>query len=357
MRTGLYEKSIQVILENQTDSGAYLACPTFPTYRYSWFRDGSYIARSMDMAGQPESAESFHSWAMDTILCRRAQIEDGIENAKKGRLVNDDEILHTRYATDGKEGAGFWENFQLDGIGTWLWSLESHLTGQLRGLNTESASAVRIAADYLAAHMASPCYDCWEEFGDRRHIYTMAAVSSGLNCAGRLLGIEAYHSSADELRRRILTKGISNGHLCKFEGTDAVDSNLIGVSVPYGLLEPGDPVMSETIRKIETDLLRSGGLHRYASDTFYGGGIWILLTAWLGWYYSVLGKSDRATNILAWVDSQVDEEGYLAEQITDSLLAPVCVSYWQEKWGTSAKPLLWSHAMYIILCHEIDSGT
>jgi len=26
-------------------------------------------------------------------------------------------------------------------------------------------------------------------------------------------------------------------------------------------------------------------MHRYADDTYYGGGEWVLLATWLGWYY------------------------------------------------------------------------
>ena len=37
MRTDL-----AVIRAAQTESGAILACPTYPTYRYSWLRDGSF---------------------------------------------------------------------------------------------------------------------------------------------------------------------------------------------------------------------------------------------------------------------------------------------------------------------------
>nr|MBI2904378.1 glycoside hydrolase [Chloroflexota bacterium] len=45
--TDLYRQSIEIILRNQTASGAYLASPNFPTYHYCWFRDGSFIAYAM----------------------------------------------------------------------------------------------------------------------------------------------------------------------------------------------------------------------------------------------------------------------------------------------------------------------
>jgi len=46
--------------------------------------------------------------------------------------------------------------------------------------------------------------------------------------------------------------------------------------------------------KIEADLRQGGGVHRYATDTYYGGGEWVLLTAWLGWYYTKIGANEKA---------------------------------------------------------------
>ena len=56
----LYRRSIQIILENQSGSGAYIASPHFPTYHYCWFRDGAFCAYAMDLAGERESAARFH---------------------------------------------------------------------------------------------------------------------------------------------------------------------------------------------------------------------------------------------------------------------------------------------------------
>jgi len=49
---GLYAASLRVILEGQAATGAYIASPNFPVYKYSWFRDGSFIANAMSIAGE-----------------------------------------------------------------------------------------------------------------------------------------------------------------------------------------------------------------------------------------------------------------------------------------------------------------
>ena len=103
-----------------------------------------------------------------------------------------------------------------------------------------------------------------------------------------------------------------------------------------------------TIAKIEADLVR-GGIHRYHDDTYYGGGAWLLLTAWLGWYYAEAGNTARAAVLRDWVAAQAMPDGALPEQVPQMLLAPEHYAGWVARWGEIARPLLWSHAMYLIL--------
>jgi len=68
----------------------------------------------------------------------------------------------------------------------------------------------------------------------------------------------------------------------KYVGSEAVDASLLGIATPYRLLAPDDLIMRATVDKIEADLRHQDGeLHCYAEDTYYGGGEWVLLAAWL----------------------------------------------------------------------------
>ena len=40
----LARHSVAVIRAGEAPSGAYIASPTFSVYRYSWLRDGAFIA-------------------------------------------------------------------------------------------------------------------------------------------------------------------------------------------------------------------------------------------------------------------------------------------------------------------------
>ena len=132
------------------------------------------------------------------------------------------------------------------------------------------------------------------------------------------------------------------------------EASLIGVATPYNLFDPDDPIMQATINHIENDLHRpNGGVYRYLADTYYGGGEWVILAAWLGWHYARCGKMARARDLLGWIESIVDANGHLPEQVSTNLLFPARFAEWETRWGPIARPLLWSHAMVLILYEAI----
>jgi GH15 family glucan-1,4-alpha-glucosidase len=350
--TDLYRRSIELILENQSPGGAYVASPTFATYRYCWFRDGAYIAYAMDLVGEHGSARRFYDWALAAVTARAAQTERAIEAAKEG-MPPVDLLLHTRYALDGAPGDEEWPNFQLDGFGTLLWGVAEHLALSDQPLPDGWRTPIDLVARYLTALWRYPCYDCWEEFAESTHTSTLAAIYGGLNAAARLLDAGEFTHIASQLRDFVLNECVTDGSLDKSIGNQAVDANLIHVATPYRLLTTDDPIMRATISRIETDLRQGGGVHRYAADSYYGGGEWVLLTAYLGWYYVDFGEPDLAVPLLDWVERQADTRGNLPEQVAHNLNVPAMLPVWEERWGPSARPLLWSHAAYLTLVEQL----
>ena len=353
----LYQRSIEIILTHQAPSGAYVACPTFPTYSYAWFRDGAFCAYAMDLAGEHESARRFHAWAAGVVNARRERVERAIEKTRAGLPLREDDILHTRFTLDGDEAPtqareGEWPNFQLDGFGTWLWALCEHqqLTGA--ALPGDWLQAARLASEYLAALWQQPCYDCWEEFPDRVHTHTLAAIYGGLQAFARLSGMDLA-GTLDSIRNNVLAHCTADGHFIKFPGSAQVDASLVGLATPYRLVQPDDPLFLATLACIEGDLVRGGGVHRYPSDTYYGGGEWVLLAGWLGWAHAESGYATRARELLGWMAAQADPRGELPEQVAASLNNQAYVDEWVQRWGPSANPLLWSHAKYIILIKRV----
>ena len=348
--TDLYTRSIEIILENQSASGAYIASPNFANYRYSWFRDGAFTAYAMDLVGQQESAHRFHQWAANVINAQEDIVGSVLEGDYGIDNLPPEKILHTRYTLDGQVGDEDWPNFQLDGFGTWLWSLGEHKKLHGGDLPKDWLKAADLVSKYLLKLWRLPCYDCWEEFPDKVHPYTLSAIYAGIQSMAEFGRMDEQNVLA-EIKDLILSAGTTNGHLNKFLGSGLVDASLLGLAVPYSVLSPDDPIMIATVTKIEEDLRVSGGVRRYSEDTYYGGGEWLLLEAWLGWYYLRTGDLERARRSLTWIAAQADSAWNLPEQVPKNLNENDYYQRWVKRWGEIANPLVWSHAKYLILHH------
>lgn len=355
MKNGrLTETSLDVIRAGQTASGAYIAAPSFPNYQFSWFRDGSFTAHAMQLAGDPESARRFHQWAIDVILKEAPQADVAIARSREHLPPMTGGYLRARYPADGASTDDHWPNFQLDGLGIWLWSLNEFDRAQhtaLAGL----AEAVEIVAGYLSALWRTPCFDCWEENGEQIHVSTLAAIHGGLTAAAVLLNSPRLGNEAAAVREFALERGTLEGRFRKHLGTDLLDASLLWASTPFRLIEPSEPIMRRTVDQLVESLTGpSGGIRRYIGDSYYGGGEWILLTAHLGWYWAEVGELEKSHRALAWVEAAADDRGHMAEQLLDGVQSPDRISEWMTRWGPVANPLLWSHASYLILCRALQ---
>lgn len=352
----LRDHSIAVIKANQTENGAFIASPSFPTYHYSWFRDGSYIANALDLIGERESSRHFFNWACWAIGLRRKAAERAIAAGRAGQTPDPSDLLDTRYTADGLPGDVQWFNNQLDGFGTLLWTIQQHVAISGQPMPADWAPAVALLADYLSALWRQPCADCWEEFPDKRHTATLAAIYGGLNSASSLLQEGRYAEEAAQIRQFVLDHGVVDGSAIKFIGSTWVDASLIHLSMPYRLLAPSDPIMHATVNRLENELLvPGGGIHRYVEDNYYGGGEWILLTAYLALHYIERGEIERAQNLRRWIERTANANLDLPEQVEGHLLKPDRLAGWIAQWGEPAIPLLWSHAAYLTLLHRLEA--
>lgn len=355
----LVERSISLIRDLQTSEGAYPACPTFSAYLgFSWFRDGAFIADGMSAVGQKDSAEEFFNWCAAVMEANAQRISHIVERSKQGAPVPGEQMLPTRFRFDGSPAKDGWEDFQLDGYGTWLWALAQH--SERHGTNPlRYAAAVQLTADYLISSWDRHCYDWWEEHQEQVHISTLGCILAGLRGALQL-NVLSQNSAAEVNRvlplidRMIRDKGVQDGHLTKWIGTDNVDASLSSLVAPLGVIAPADPLAANTISAIENQITTDLGVHRFAADTFFGGGQWPLLSCFVGLAQNTLGNPGKAREYLEWAASTVTEQGHLPEQVDWDLLDPNYLQYWENKWGPSASPLLWSHAMYLRLWKELS---
>jgi GH15 family glucan-1,4-alpha-glucosidase len=288
----LVERSLEVIRAGQHPSGAYVACPAFEPYRYSWLRDGAFIADAMREAGKVDSADRFFDWVGRVVMAR----PEGPWDA--------------RYRLDGSPDESEWPKLQIDGLGLWLGALRR------RGDSARWDEPAAHVRRWLEAHWHEPCIDWWEE-REGVHAVTLWCVANGLG--------------SEEIRREALARA-----------DERLDGSLLFIGRP------------ELVARVEAELVPMRlGVHRHHEDEYYGGGQWLLLTALLGLAYVEQGRRDEARACLAWIEAHARPNGDLPEQSQDHLLRPERYEPWVEKWGEPASPLLWSHAMYLRLCHAL----
>jgi len=344
------DQDVSTILAAQDAGGAYPAGPGFSQYQQCWLRDGAFIAHALDLVGEHGSVARFHAWAARCLAPLGPYVQELRGRREAGEPITEFEFLPARFTLDGRWLKDGWPNFQLDGYGQWLWSLAGHLTATGQTVVPAAlAPAVTVVVDYLEAFWNEPCYDSWEEHRSQLHTATLASIAAGLRDIVPLVGPELgaraarVHAAA---RAFIEAECVEGGAFVKYVRNPAVDASLLWLATPFDLVSPTDERMERTVARIESELL-GGGLRRYRADTYYGGGEWVLLTAWLAWHKRRLGDDAGAARLLAWVDEQRGSDGALPEQVPGADCHPYFLDYWTTNWGPSAGPLLWSHAMVV----------
>jgi GH15 family glucan-1,4-alpha-glucosidase len=351
-------RSVEAILRNQKENGAIVASPDFSQYGFCWLRDASFSSYALDRGGEYVASNRYHVWVNGALSGIAELIDNVIAAHERGEKMDPLGMPPARFALDGTTVVDDWPNFQLDGYGTWLWTLGQHLelSGE-SGLPATFEDSVRRVARYLSTFALSPCYDVWEENGDAQHMSTLACVYGGLVTAGRLLGDESYVRRAEEVRARVREIGSQNGYYLKSTTNNDVDASSIWLSVPFGLTSPAEPDFAATVALIVDRLTFIGGIRRYRTDVFFGSGAWPVLTGFLGWHYVSLGDRESAARCLGWIESHFTEEGLLAEQYGGEQRDPVHYHEWVERWGLPAQDLMWSHAMFVVLSRELEESS
>ena len=351
----MIERSVSRILANQTPSGAIVASPDFTQYHYSWLRDGSFVAYALDVVGAHEAADRYHRWVSDAVATIGPLIDDVIDRRKVGGVIDPLHMPPARFSVDGTTVLDGWPNFQIDGYGTWLWSLGQHLalTGA-SSMSDDLRSSVARVAQYLVTFATVPCYEVWEESGTAVHTSTLACVYGGLTSAASLLNDESLLESAESVRAHVMDDAVAAGIYVKSTENSDVDASTLWLLAPFRLVDIDDATFIRTVDAIESRLGFAGGIRRYATDTYFGSGWWPVLTASLGWHKLVIGDLEGARRCRDSIDEHFDEMGRLGEQFGGEQRDPDHFAEWVERWGPPAQDLTWSHAMFLVLLDAIQ---
>ena len=291
--------SVKSMLSHQVESGAFFASMDFAPYRYCWLRDGSFTAFALDRAGEQEAAERFHRWAAAAVGGIAPTVRAATERRLAGGTNDAASMPPARYTVEGTVERDSWPNFQIDGYGTWLWAVSEHVEHWgAKTLVDELGESLELACSYLEAVDLDPCYDCWEENGQAVHTSTLACVYGGLSASAALLGRRGGEAKGGRGRPTTSTPGCVAARGSPSRAPTAASTPASsGWPYPSASSARASTIMAATAAEVQESLELDGGIRRYGADTYYGGGAWPLLTAWLGWYRASTGDLSRRATV------------------------------------------------------------
>lgn len=341
----VYRRALIVLQQNSAATGAHIAAPTStsPPYRFSWPRDGSFIALTQLLTGHADETRKF----LDFMA--RAQKSNG------GWAIN--------YRTNGQAWYDFGDRQnEHDQVGTLPWMMVEYAkqTGDWAWLQ-QQWPGIRKACEFLLRYqdfrtgLMGPTRDLWELSTADSWTYSNAAVYAGFKAgaeaarrANAAADAQRYDAAAERVKRGIhehlwsekdgmYVRGINIDTLKQDPKTEA--SNL-GLVWPFGVFEAQDPRMIKMAEKIGSNLASpQGGIRRYTGDRYYDGQPWPVTTSWLAIYYARAGQPEKARRL------QAINTGYA--QTTGSLQLGEQYDERLKRW-VSATPLTWSEAKYIL---------
>ena len=197
---------------------------------------------------------------------------------------------------------------------------------------------------------SSPCFDVWEENGTACTPRRSACVYGGLDRGRR--AARTSRTCCERAARgpgaRARARPSAPGYYAKSSESDAVDASMLWLRRRSASSRPATRCSRRPCARSSEQLTLEGGIRRYPSDTYYGGGAWPVLTASLGWHHGAAGDLDGRAP-LPRLGRRAHRRGRAARASSSAASGAIPSTYreWVERWGQPARELLWSHAMYV----------
>ncbi|BFH73868.1 glycoside hydrolase family 15 protein [Sulfurisphaera javensis] len=356
----LYKISLLVIKNHMDVNGSIIASSDYSfvglygdSYNYCWPRDSAISAHALDISGYGDIAIKHYNFISE--------------------VVSEEGFLYHKYNPD-KTIASSWHPWiyrgkqiypiQEDETALQVWAIASHyqiykdideLTEIFRNF---LRPAIRFLMRYIEDGLPKPSFDLWEErYGI--HIYTVSTVYGALVTASELvrdMGDEVLASDmldvAEYMKQEALKRMTHNGRFVRRIDENGNKDLIVDASMysPYffGMVDPRDSLMVNTINAIENTLKVNGGIIRYENDMYKRikpqPNPWIITTLWLAEYYLDIGQKDKAMKYINWVMNRALPSGLFPEQVDPENFL-----------STSVVPLVWSHAEFIITVDKLIS--
>jgi GH15 family glucan-1,4-alpha-glucosidase len=284
-------------------------------YRYCWLRDAALSLEALLGHGHVEAALGWRDWLLRSIAGdpEHMQIMYSISGE---RSLPEMELEHLSGFADSRPvrvGNGAAGQYQGDVVGEVLVGFAAMREAGLEE-TTWSWSLQRSLLAFACEHLGTKDQGLWEMRGDPAFFtHSRVMMWAGFDRAVRgveELGLRAkdgelerWRAARDELRTEILREGVgADGAFTQTYGSTEVDASLLQLA-RIGFVDPQDPRMLATVRRIEEDLMTEGGLvlrYRTTGQDGLSGNEnpFLACCFWLAEYYARAGRAEDARRML-----------------------------------------------------------
>jgi GH15 family glucan-1,4-alpha-glucosidase len=298
-------------------------------YRYTWFRDATFMLWGLYTLGFDWEANDFFNFLSDVAEGADGRLQimyavDGRANLPEETL---DHLTGYQNARPVRVGNGAYGQAQHDVWGTILDSFWLH-TKSRDHLPERIWPILKRQVEAALAHWQSPDQGLWEVRGEARHF-----TSSKLMCwvaadrGARLAALREDHelaerwgAAAEEIHADICEHALDpRGVFTQHYGTDALDASVLLMPL-VRFLPPDDPRIRDTVMAIANELTEDGLVLRYRVEQTDDGlsgeeGTFAICSFWLVSALAETGELNLARELCERLLGYASPLGLYAEEI------------------------------------------
>lgn len=374
-----YNMSLLLVKDDQNPMTGEIAASPSPVYLYTWVRDGSFSAMSLQDAGHIKSALKYWKWMASE---QGNDIANGTWQTRfdfwTGSVSTN--WIAPEYDSVGLFQMGIYNLFEITHNVTMISPFMSYINKSV-AFEEKSVSTYGLIPEDHSIWEQQLGYYFWTQSIDDTGMKDSMLLMSQLTLPGpRQFGLppaptvqntnivsleQNYSTLTDNIIKYFYADGMFAQYITpissQYPGTGSPSTSFLMNNTPdasqilplaLGFINPNSPLSQSVVANVVSILEnhKVGGLPRYYNDLYhytqYGGYLessgpsppWIITSLFLGEYDEKTGNMTGALSVLSWAANHT-QSGLLPEAVDPNFGSVIA----------STSPLTWSSAMYVMV--------